>query len=254
MLILHRAAVVAVLGVALGACSTHEIKLAAGAGQEAIVRDGIPALVSRKKHVVMLRPNNVLLKNNPRPAFTVVVRNAGSSPETLLMSEVTATQLRNARREPVKVFRYDELVQEEETRQALQTFGAVLGGVARAMSAANAGQVNTTGTVQTYGPYGPSYGTFTASTRDPVRAQIAQDAAAAETRADFAAIREQGERNLVALQRTILKDNTVLAGEWIGGTIVLAQPEFPDGKNASYLIRIGFGGEVHEFQVSQLQR
>jgi hypothetical protein len=235
-------------------CSTHEIKLAAAPGQESIVRDGVPALVSHKRHVVMIRPNSVLLKNSARPAFTVAVRNMGGRPEILRVSSITATQVRNAKQEMVKVFSYEELLQEEETRQALQAFAAALGGVGRAMSAANAGYVNTTGSVQAYGPYGPSYATYSAQTYDPLRAQIAQDIAASETRADFAALRQQGERNLMALQRTILKDNTVMAGEWIGGTVVMEQPVYTRGNTAPFTVKVEFGGELHEFQIAQLKK
>ena len=42
----------------LGCASSEKITLSAGPDQQAIVRDGSPALVSQKKNLVMLRANN----------------------------------------------------------------------------------------------------------------------------------------------------------------------------------------------------
>jgi hypothetical protein len=50
---------------------------------------------------------------------------------------------------------------------------------------------------------------------------------------------------------TILKENTVMPGEWIGGTIVLAQPEYADkASSAGYSIAVNFGGELHEITIA----
>lgn len=185
-------------------------------------------------------------------AFTVVVRNQGKAFETLREADISASQFINGQARQVKVLRYAELVEEEETRQTMRAVGAALVGVGRAMSAANSGYVNTTGSVTTHGPYGSSYGTYSATTYDPYRAQIAQQAAAAQTSADFAAIRAQGEANLQTLQSTILKDNTVLPGEWYGGTIVIEPPEKAQDGTRHYSISITFGGEEHTFSVSQV--
>lgn len=230
--------------VVLTACASQRIELSAAPGQESIIRDGIPSLVSQKKNLVMLRPNSQLLKGNPRPAFTVAVRNLGAKPETLLETNITAHQTVEGKQVALRVYRYAELVQEEQTRQTMQAVGAVLSGTARAMNASNAGYVNTTGTVNGYG--------YTATTYDPLRAQIAQDVASAQTANDFATIRAQGEANLAGLQHTILKDNTVMPGEWVGGTIVLDPPAYSNGAPKSYAITVDFAGEEHEFQVAQV--
>lgn len=230
--------------VLLSACASQRIELAAAPGQEAIIRDGVPSLISKKKNIVMLRPNSKLLKGNPRPAFTVAVRNLGPKPETLLEANITARQIIDGKQVAMRVYHYEELVQEEHTRQTVQAIGAALSGTARAMNAANAGYVNTTGTVNGYG--------YTATTYDPLRAQVAQNVANAETANDFAAIQAQGEQNLAQLQNTILKDNTVMPGEWVGGTIVLDHPAYSNGAPKSYVITVDFAGEQHEFQVAQV--
>lgn len=233
-------------------CASQTIQLSAAPGQEAIVRDGLPSLVSKKKNIVMLRPNTRLLKGNARPAFTVVVRNSGNKPETLFETGISARQTVDGKQVALRVYHYQELVQEEQTRQAIHAFGVALAGAGRAISAANAGYVNTTGTVNAYGANGPTYATYTATTYDPLRAQIAQNAANAETQADVANWQAQGEQNLAALEHTILKDNTVMPGEWIGGTIVLDPPAYSGSTPKSYVITVDFGGEQHEFQVAQV--
>jgi hypothetical protein len=236
----------------IAGCASQKIELSAAPGQNAIIRDGIPALVSKKKNIVMLRPNKTLLKGNPRPAFTVAVRNLGNKPETLLESNITARQTIDGKQVAMRVYRYDELVQEEQTRQAWQAFGVALSGAARAMNAANAGYVQTTGTVHGYGAYGPTYANYSATTYDPLRAQLAQNVANAETQSDIANLQAQGEQNLAALEHTILKDNTVMPGEWVGGTIVLDPPAYSGKAPKSYTITVDFGGEQHEFQVAQV--
>jgi hypothetical protein len=243
----------AVLALCVPGCAQQQqLQMVAGPGQETAFRDGLPALVSKRRHMVMLRPNKVLVPGNERAAFTLAVRNGGTKPENLMISGISASQTLNGKQHEVRLYRYEELVQEEKTRQAWLAFGAALGGVGRAMSASNAGYVTTTGSVYGHSPYGPAYGTYTATTYDPLRAQIAQQNAAAQTDADFAAIRASGERSLAQVQMTILKDNTVMPGEWIGGTIILAPPEFGgDAPSTSYTVVVDFGGELHEFTIAQ---
>jgi len=238
--------------IAAGCSQPQTIHLAAAPGQESIIRDGVPALVSRKQHVVMLRPNSRVIDGSARPAFTIVVNNMSGASHDLLESSISARQSVEGKQVAVRVHRYDELVQEEKNKQAMQAFGAALAGVGRAMSAANAGYVTSTGSVNTYGYAGHAYGTYSATTYDPLRAQIAQQSANAETASDFEQLRIEGERNLSALQQTILKDNTVLPGEWYGGTVVLDQPAQATKGASEYVVQVQFAGEVHEFAVKQV--
>ena len=121
------------------------------------------------------------------------------------------------------------------------------------MSAANAGYTNTTGSFNSYGAGGTAYGTYSATTYDPLRAQVAQQAANAQTANDVAMLRAEGEQNLNRLQQTILKDNTVMPGEWYGGSIVLDPPAQADSGTSSYSIVVDFAGEQHTFAVSQVK-
>lgn len=228
--------------------------LTAAPDQQSIVRNGISVLASTKKHIVMLRPNSRLVGANDRPAFTIVVKNQGRTPETLLESSVRASQQIGNKTVPVRVFSHDELVQEEQTRQKIKTVGVALSAMSRSLNASNAGNVHTAGTVLSHNPYGTSIGTFTATTHDPVRAQIAQDAARRQTNDEIAQVREQGAANIQALEQTILKDNTVMPGEWIGGTVVLAPPAKRESGGSAYAISVSFAGEQHTFSVSHIER
>lgn len=127
------------------------------------------------------------------------------------------------------------------------------------MSAANAGYSTTTGSfnsdsrgyVGTTNYGASSYGTFSATNYDPFKAQLAQQSAQAQTEADLSHIKMEGDQNLAILEHSILKDNTVLPGEWIGGTIVLDTPDRGSSDTISYTINVHFGGEMHEFVIDQ---
>jgi hypothetical protein len=237
-----------------GCATTEKVELSAGPNQQAIVKDGVPALISPKRHLVMLRPNNRLIKRGSRPAFTLVVKNQGSVPQTLLESSISASQSIDGKVVAVRVHRYDELVEEEQTRQTIAAVGTALSAFGRAMSAADAGYSHTTGTFNTYGSNtGNTYGTYSATTYDPARAQLAQQAASAQTNREISELRSQGEQNLQRLQQTILKDNTVMPGEWYGGSIVLDPPDIAESGATTYSIVVIFAGEQHTFSVSHTE-
>ena len=243
------AACIIATGSVFGGCSSapDRLTLQAGAGQQEIVRNGIPALVSNKKHVAMLRPNSRRFGSNQRVAFTLIVMNRSAQPMLLREGAVTALQTVGTKQVALKVYRHAELVEEENHRQTMAAVGAALSGFGNAMAASNAGYTNTTGTV--YGPRGPA--TYSATTYDPVRAQVAQNIAADRTAADFERLKVQGEANMQALDTVILQDNTVMPGEWSGGTVVLDPPQKDQSKVGQYVISVTFDGEVHSFTVSQ---
>ncbi len=230
--------------------------LPANPSQQALTRDGVPTLISTQKQVVMLRPATAETRRGARPAFVVAVYNRSNRPIDLRMAGITAAQTElAAESEPIHVFSYDELTAEVRRKQAWASVAVALGGAAGAINAANAGYTNTYGSYsgRVSGPYSSATmaGTYSATTYDPGRAYAAQAINNAQTAENFAAIQAQGQQRLGELQSTILKDNTVLPGEWIGGLVVLdAPPEAADGV-ASYRIDVQFGGEVHSFSVRE---
>lgn len=211
----------------LVACSaTQDVALIPTPGQETILRNGLPTLVSKKKHLVMLKPNAVAVKSSSRPSFTLVVRNLGAMAENLLEQNISANlNVGGGKTANLPVLRYAQLVTEEQNRQNARVVVAALSGVGQVVSAASAGNSTTTGSFSTSGPRGSStYGTYSASTYDAGAAYAAQAHAQAQSAENFAVLQAQGEQNLAALERTILKDHTVMPGEWFGGSIVLEVP------------------------------
>ena len=244
----------------LPSCASNvRISLVADQTQRSMTRDGVPALLSTKKHVVVLRPASSLIQYGGRPAFVVAVYNSSKQPADFRVSGITA-QLASG--SDLHVYTYDELVAEAQRKQRWATFAVALGGVATAMSAANAGNTHTTGTYSgnSYGTYsgsingtysGASTGTFSASTYDAGRAYAAQQHASAQTAANFAAIQAQSQQALNHLQNAILKDNTVMPGEWVGGIVILDSPDKARDEIATYRVDVQFGGELHSFVVNQ---
>jgi len=96
---------------------------------------------------------------------------------------------------------------------------------------------------------GSTTGIYSATTYDSGRAYAAQQMASAQTVANFAAIQLNGQQALDQLQNAILKDNTVLPGQWIGGVVVLDSPTETNGA-ASYSLDVRIGGEIHTFAIN----
>jgi hypothetical protein len=245
-----------------GCSSNTRIALSAAPDQESLTRDGVPALVSKHKYVVMLRPASAVIRSSGRPSFVVAVYNPTKAPSELRVSGITARQIDSKNQAAnVHVFTYEELIVEVQRKQRWATFAVALGGAANAMAASSAGYTHTTGVYSgsTYGTYsgslngtytGSTTGIYTATTYDSGRAYAAQQIASAQTAANFAAIQANGQQALDALQNAVLKDNTVMPGEWIGGVVVLDSPTEANGA-ASYSIDVRIGGEIHTFAVNQ---
>src|SRR6202012_3118700 len=68
----------------------------------------------------------------------------------------------------------------------------------------------------------------------PTAASIAQGNAAAQNDAMIEATVENGQRNMVVLEQSVIKDNTVMPGEWYGGQLHLAPPTDQNGNQKSY--------------------
>lgn len=245
----------AVLGlgaVVLGGCSaSHKLELLASEGQQSVVRHGTASLVSAKRHVVMLQALEPNVKSGERPSFVVALHNMGSGPVTFRASEIRARAITARGSTSLDVYSYDELLAEEKRRQALQAFGVALGGIGRSMQATNAGTSTTYGTFNAYGPYGQAHGSYRSTTYDSYRSFTAQQLAQAQTSAEFASIRAEGEQNLRRLRSSIIKDHTLYPGEWYGGLVVLEAPTVAREGAARYVIEVQVDGDLHEFSVSQ---
>ena len=67
----------------------------------------------------------------------------------------------------------------------------------------------------------------------------------------FAATIERGQQNMAQLEQAVIKDNTLLPGEWYGGQLHLAPPTDQGGGPKTYSIVITVGSDRHVVEVAQ---
>jgi hypothetical protein len=63
---------------------------------------------------------------------------------------------------------------------------------------------------------------------------------------------ESGQRNMAVLEQSVIKDNTLMPGEWYGGQLHLAPPTDQGGGPKNYTIVITVGAERHVIDISQV--
>src|SRR5438552_2133069 len=129
---------------ALGGCVSNSETVsfrASNPQQQAMMRDGQPALVSRQKSsLVLVRPASRQLQANGRPVFVVGINNLGKQPVEFRVGQVEALQHVGASDFEMQVVTYEMLVQEEKNRQVARAILTGLAAGANAYSASQAGQ------------------------------------------------------------------------------------------------------------------
>jgi hypothetical protein len=187
---------------------------------------------------LLVRPASRQLQANFRPVFVVGINNIGRRPVDVVVGQVEAVQHVAGSDFEMKVVTYEMLVQEEKNRQVA---AAILIGGAAAGNAYSASQAG-------YGHYTtPSGGTF----YSPTANAIAQNNAAIQNEAMISAIVEAGQRNMAVLEQSVIKDNTLMPGEWYGGQLHLAPPTGQGGGRKTYTIVITVGTDRHVIDVWQ---
>jgi hypothetical protein len=206
-----------------------------------MMRDGQPALVSRQKSsLVLVRPAARQLQARGRPVFVVGINNFGKQPIDFRVEQVEAIQHVGGTDYSMQIVTFEMLAQEERNRQVAM---AIMGGVAAAANSYSASRAG-------YGNYTTPAGR-TGSFYSPTAAAIAQGNAAAQNEAIFAATVESGQRNMAALEQTVIKDNTLMPGEWYGGQLHIAPPTDQPGGQKTYTIVITVGQDRHVIDISQ---
>jgi hypothetical protein len=243
-----RIALVVGAGLLCASCVTTEtVSFRAQQDQQAITRDGNAALVSRKKKsLVIARPAQRQFQVGGRPVFVVAINNMTNTPQDFRVSDVRVVQIVRDDTVELKVVTYEMLVQEEKSRQM---FAAVMTGVAagaNAYSASRAGYYNSNSTVHT------RHGTYQVHTTgySPTANAIAQSNASAQNAEMINATIERGQQNLAMLEQGVIKDNTLMPGEWYGGQLHIA-PLASDEKTKTYTISVIVGSERHDIQIAQ---
>ena len=101
------------------------------------------------------------------------------------------------------------------------------------------------------------YGTYTTPSGrtgtfySPTANAIAVNNAAIQNDAMISATIESGQRNMAVLEQSVIKDNTLMPGEWYGGTLHLAPPTDQGGAQKNYTIVITVGTDRHVIDISQ---
>lgn len=232
-------------------------------GQEKIFRDGVPALVSKKKAIVMVSPLAVVRNGSEQPKFVVSVANTTDRSFDLDTTNVEAS----VDGKNIKVFTFEEVAEQIKSRQAWAAFAVALGGAMQAASAqrqasysSNYGTYNSygNGTVNTYGSRSNQYGSYTSNTYgtysgwsyNPAAGQAAAAQVNARTDAQLESLAQQGNAALSEAARNILKRTTVMPSTSYGGQVVLAVVDVPKSGNTLDLA-ISVAGEVHIFKFVQ---
>jgi hypothetical protein len=209
--------------------------------QQSLMRDGQPALVSRQKNsLVLVRPASRQMQTNGRPVFVVAINNLSRQPVDFRVGQVEAIQHASGSDFEMKVVTYEMLVQEEKNRQVAAALLTGLAAGANSISASQAGR----GSYTT--PSGRT-GTF----YDPTAAAIAQNNAAVQNEAMISSTIEAGQRNMATLEQAVIKDNTLMPGEWYGGQLHLAPPADQGSGPKTYTVVITIGTDRHVIDVSQ---
>jgi hypothetical protein len=239
---------IALAAASLGGCVTTEtVRFDAKQNQQALVRDGQPALVSRQRNsLVLIRPAAREMRPGSRPVFVVGMYNLTNAPLDFRVGKVAVTQTIGGQVVALEVITYETLVSEERTRQVFNAVVVGLAAGANAAAAANAGRYHSSSTV--YGPRG-TYQVHTTG-YSPTAAAIAQSNASAQNDAMISATIERGQANLNMLEQTVIKDNTLLPGEWYGGQLHI-QPLVSDSAMKTYQIAVRLGADLHEVSIQQ---
>jgi hypothetical protein len=168
------------------------------------------------------------------------------SASSIRVGDIQATQSINGEVAQLKVITYEELAQEERNRQIASAILVGLAAGANAAAASQAGYYHSTSTV--VGPRGVA--TVNTTGYSPTAAAIAQSNAAVQNEAMISATIEQGQANLANLERSVMKDNTLLPGEWYGGQLHL-QPLAQSSEAKSYKIILMVGADRHDIEIEQ---
>lgn len=224
--------------------------------QESGYAQGNPAITSKQENLVTLVAPKTF-ESGGRMRIFVQVGNGSESNFLFAPAFIKAAQTQRGNLEGLHVYTYDELVQEERTRQMWAAIAIGMSGAANSMAAQNAGYSYTTGSYGgTYSgnvysvpgsSFGGSYtGTYTAQTYNPYVARMAQQQAQAQTQEQMRTMAEYGAQAMAELGHSILRLNTVRVGQFCGGQVEVDAPVVSnDVEKLGFEVRVG--EEMHRF-------
>lgn len=187
--------------------------------QQVVMRDGASTITSRAlKSIVTMR--SAERKVGSRPVFIVGIQNVSRQQLEFRLVNVSAMQIVDGQpAAQLKVFTFDELVEEEKNAQVGR---AVMVGVLGGIGAGLAG-----------------------------KDQYRQNQAAYQNAALATQVGIAGQQNLAALEQLAIKDQTLMPGETYAGKLYVQGPEAQNGNEKLYSLIVQIGSDRHEIVISQ---
>lgn len=237
-------AILASLVLLSGCASTRILSVSNLSPEEPVYQQGVPVLRSVKQNTVVVRLLSPEFSNdmNHLPAFYIAVQNGGTTPFNFSTFSISASSGDSA----VQVYTHDQLVAYVRRKAAWAAFGTALAGGLQAAAAATPQQTYTSGTATVYGSNGYATGTYsgTSTTYDPAEAVAAQAQVEANTDQQMAMIAAARDAQVNDL-RSVLRENTVEPGQFVGGVVFLNPERIRAGQQL--VIDVSVGDEDHRF-------
>ncbi len=266
-----RAFVLVLTFLAAGCATKVKITADPKGNQQQVYQDGRSGLVSKKKHVVTVSPLQAVFKQDGRAKFVVALQNRSKKPFDVSTDNIMA-EGKKYRTEtvpdpskpdaktssvertvvsatiPLKIYTYEELDEEIDRKETQRKILAVLAG-SLASVGSDSGYRQTTGSYtyesNRYG--GPSgYGSYSETTYDYAAAAQSRRENEARTERLMGRIEEKAKIDKAEIQKTLLKRQTVMPGQWYGGTVVMDAPILSEPKSG-IVIHISLGNDEHIF-------
>lgn len=209
--------------------------------------DGTPMVFSYGRTLVAVSPSNPLRSGTERPRFVVTVGNATDEPFDFDSTNITASLNGRA----LAVFTFEEVAAEIRKRDAISAALTAFGGALESAGARQQGSRSSfSGSYQSNGSGGSTYGAYTGTIRNSSAGQAAAAEVDARTDARVAAIRSEGESAVQTAARTMLKRTTIEPRKAHTGEIVIASFDVPP-EGGALEIKVTISGEVHRFSFTQ---
>jgi len=239
-----------------GCATTYSVAPVTNTNQALRYYKGTPTLSSvLERSVVEVTPLSNSFQG--RPVFMLVAFNDSPDAHQLGVENIEAI----VNGEGHRIYTATELQREAERAAAWEQFAVALAAGAQSYANAQAAYSNTYSTYSSYGsatavsPYGSTivtgsaYGSGMSTTYNPGVTQALEAQNRARTADQLNQIEARLEAVSVDLQNNVLQTTTILPGSAYGGRIVLDAPEMDDG-NATIILEVELGGEVHSFEFS----
>jgi hypothetical protein len=122
----HAVAFLLIATVAAACARTEFARFQAKDGQQAMVRDGRPAIVSRRaSSLVLVSPSTRQFKAGNRSTYVVAINNLTGKPIDFSVGNLWVGQVINGQvANQLKVYTYEDLVAEERNRQIVRAVAA----------------------------------------------------------------------------------------------------------------------------------